>query len=959
MPTTNQQSVSATEQKILQALAVIAAEGGLTPAEFIKVLQTDVRKSANPQRALNNFHRFISAGFSTSLLRDFNEHTVLRKIALEIFSQSQFLADVLVRNPELFSWLTSTNVLKIVKSPNDYSIEASQAVAPFNRVDKKIDALKRFQRRELLRIGAKEILHEADVATTSRELSALADAVVETVVQLGYRQLCESAQTKIENTLAVIGLGKLGGEELNFSSDIDLMFVYEQDAELSAPFERISTLHEFYNRLAEFVVRRLSEHTAEGHLYRVDMRLRPEGHSGPLAISRQGYFNYYETRGEQWERQMLIKARVIAGDKVTGEGWLKDIQPFVFPKTFLQSPLEEIAIIKKKIEANLVGDTNIKLGSGGIRDIEFTVQALQLLNAGSQSQLKNRNTLAAVQSLTEASHFHQKEGRVLIEAYMFLRLVEDHLQLLHGLQTHSLPDSAEEKKVLAKQLGFESTRQFEKELHRHRLNVQKIFRSVFGALGKLEDKEKRGALTSSRQILGLLKKLGCLDLKQAIENVSLIQKELPELQDFGKVKLLFRSIKKAGAPDWCLKNLVLLAASQPIKRTLQQAMDNDEMVELLVLICSRSSKLTALLAQEPLLFESLVGRSEEMFDAQRGWVFFRDGDLLRYRVYNEFKIALQVVLRKISIKQATLSLSDLADEIIQHNIEEVVGTLDDRSSNFKFTLIALGKLGGREITIGSDLDLVFVYRKEHEGEAEKNAVKFIQAMLERFKQESGLVYEVDLRLRPEGKSAPLATGFEYYKQYLESRASLWERQSLVKARVVAGDEKFGEEVLNHLKKWCYHAPLLSQWTKEVESMRQQMQQERTGGPRNADLKVGNGGLVDLEFAVQILQLRYGKEIEQLADTNSFQVIEATKKNTLLTKSDTKILNNNLQMLRRLETIIRLNSDQSHFILPQDKIHLNAISAAMGEKSSAKFLASIRRVRKENRSLFKKILLSLK
>ncbi|MBI3579285.1 MAG: hypothetical protein HY089_07755, partial [Ignavibacteriales bacterium] len=222
MPTTNQPSAIVTEKKMLQALAVIAAEGGLVPAEFVKILRTDVRNSANPQRALNNFHRFISAGFSNTLLRDFNEHAVLRKIALEIFSQSQFLADVLVRNPELFSWLTSTNALKIVKSPSDYSVEASQAVAPFNRVDKKIDALKRFQRRELLRIGAKEILHEADVATTSRELSALADAVVETVVQIGYRQLCESAQTSIENTLAVIGLGKLGGEELNFSSDIDL-----------------------------------------------------------------------------------------------------------------------------------------------------------------------------------------------------------------------------------------------------------------------------------------------------------------------------------------------------------------------------------------------------------------------------------------------------------------------------------------------------------------------------------------------------------------------------------------------------------------------------------------------------------------------------------------------------------------------------------------------------------------
>ncbi len=519
----NHSAAPTTEDQLYHAIGQLAADAGLTPPLFLKNLRRDVRATAHPRRALNSFHRFLMTGFSSAWLRDFDSHRLLQQILLELSSQSQFLADILVRNPELFRWLTSSNVLKITKTRDNYVAEASAAIRLFQRSEKKLDSLKRFQRRELLRIGARQILEEADVATTSSELSALADAITESVLGMAYDQMGETIQGTVKAELAVIGLGKLGGGELNFSSDIDLVFVYDQDGPLEGSQPRLSTLHEYYCRVAEYVVRRLSEHTAEGHLYRVDMRLRPDGGSGPLAMSRAAYFAYYEARGELWERQMLMKARVTAGDRRVGEGWMEEIQPFIFPKTLLSSPLEEIAKIKARIESNLDEGTNIKLGSGGIRDIEFTVQALQLLNGGNNVSLRQRSTLDALRQLADSGHLRESEGRDLASAYRFLRTVEDRLQLLHGLQKHSIPESLEERKILARQLGFGSVAAFSKKLESHQVRIRKAFRSVFGK--KTGARKKAGAVIGDSHVdPRLVRKLGAQDGQTAQSNLALIMR---------------------------------------------------------------------------------------------------------------------------------------------------------------------------------------------------------------------------------------------------------------------------------------------------------------------------------------------------------------------------------------------------------------------------------------------------
>lgn len=948
----NHSSIPSSDRQIYEAIGRLAADAGLSPPLVLKSLRADARATAHPKRALFNLHRFLTTGFPSAWLRDFQSHRLLQQVALEVFSQSQFLADILVRHTELFHWLTSTNALKITKTTRELAAEAAEAVNLFQRTEKRLDALKRFQRRELLRIGARQILTEADVPTTSAELSALAEVIIETILQLGHQQLSASNNQMIDNELAVIGLGKLGGEELNFSSDIDLMFVYEKDASLEPAGARISTLHEYYSRLAEFVVRRLSEHTGEGHLYRVDMRLRPEGHAGPLAMSRSAYLTYYEVRGELWERQMLLKARVVAGNKAVGERWLGDLQPFVYPRTLLGSPLEEIAKIKAKIEARVESDSNIKLGSGGIRDIEFIVQALQLLNAGANVELRGRNTLRAMSRLAEEGLLQKQEATKLREAYLLLRTVEDRLQLLHGLQKHSLPDSQEEKRVLGKQLGYRSVSRFERELNHRRAAIRTIFRSVFGTSreggpGTRSVPPPPAEITTHTPPL---RQFGFLDLQNSERALIKSVKEIPHLHARGRLELLLARMKKRGAPDWCARNFLFLASAEPLRRTLQQAVTKDEMLDLLILICARSSRLANLLAQEPLLFESLIGRTGEALSAERGWRFLTNTDPGRYRAYNEFKSTLRLLVGETVVEQFTRELSLLADEIVFDGFERSLAEAHVASSGIRLALIALGKYGGEEITFGSDLDLILVYQSEGGAAAAKLAQAFARGFLESLNP----VYHVDFRLRPEGKSSPLATEFDYYREYLRARASFWERQSLLKARLIAGDEEFGRKVMGFLSDYAYNSPLLSRWKDQVISMRRKMEQERSKGGEGVDLKVGRGGLVDLEFSLQALQLQLGREDAALMKTNSFALADETQRRAL-GKTNGKRLRTNLEDLRLLETFIRLNEESTDFVLPKERARLQALVAAVGKRSVKELLRSVSKMRSENRSLFNRVL----
>lgn len=937
--TTHARKSSPPPQPSLKSFEGLVVSAGVAPAGFFERLRSDLALISDPVRAVNNLHRFLSSGFSTAILRDFQTHPILQRLALELFAQSQYLADILVRDPELFRWLTTTNALKVAKSRSEYLSEAQAAVQLFTRMEKRFDALKRFHRREILRIGAREILKESDVVVITEELSALADAVVQSVLEIGHQDLAGRTGADFKNTLGVIGLGKLGGSELNFSSDIDLLFVYDQDGEFHAPQERIRTFHEYYNRLAEFIVRRLTEFSGEGRLYRVDMRLRPEGGAGPLALSRAAYMLYYETRGELWERQMLLKARPVAGNVVVAQRLLDDLQPFVFPKTFFTSPVDEIARMKQRIEAASNTATNIKLGEGGIREIEFITQVLQFLNGGGEKVVRTTNTLEALERLREKGRISARVQRFLTEAYRLFRVVEHRLQLLHGMQTHSIPGARAETDLLAKRLGYKTTMGFEKEIDAHRKRVRRIFASVF----KGSEHKDIGGGAREVQKSPTLSGLRLIDEQAAVRNAIGLISNLPSLGDEDSWERVVQCLRKHGSGDWALKNLLVLSESQAINRTLAQAMANDDFLDLLCLICSRSRYCSQTLAREPLLFESLVGQPKEFFGDSWSWGLMRENDLLRYRVYNEFKFLLRFLMGQLTIGSMTSRLSELAEHVLAQVL---------KLSGEAMAVVALGKLGGKEITFGSDLDLIFLYDEESvDFQRADRAAKLLVDEIASVK-----IYDIDFRLRPEGKNAPLATGFRYYLEYLNKRASLWEKQSLTKARVLWGEESFSKRISDEISERISVLPLPARWTTEVRSMRKRVELERTSrlaaGP---DLKVGKGGLVDLEFLIQALQLRFGGQRRHIRIPNSFDALQAIGEAGLIKKSEAKKAKANLKLLRTLETLIRLNSESTEFVLPDDPLLLRSLAVATGETSVQRLKTRIRNLKSQNHRLLQEAL----
>lgn len=936
-------------QTRLRSLEKYAVQAGVSPAQYFLEIEKDLKSVPDPHRAVTNFLRFLETGLSGIHLRDLFLQRSLQRQALLLFSQSQYLADIIVRNPELFGWLMIGDHLKISCGSREMLKEAIHLVTLFERIEKKLDALKRFQRREMLRIGAREILGESDIIQSTSELSLLAEAIIKAVLEAAIHEFQNRIGSRFEHTLAIIGLGKLGGSELNFSSDIDLMFVYDADGDFDVPTERISSFHEYYSRMASWVVQRLTEMTGEGYLYRVDTRLRPDGKSGALTLSCAGYLHYYETRGKLWERQMLTKARVIAGNEEVGMRFLSDLRPFVYPRTHLSDPLHEILTIKQKIESKIFETENIKLGRGGIRDIEFVVQAYQLLYAGNQPELKEHNTLGAIQKLDGAQFISSSDAQTLRDAYLFLRRVEHRLQLLYGYQTHTLPQTEYETNILAKRLGFESSSTFMDELSSHKQAVRKIFDSLFigmEAEGKISVTDDERISEEIRKRIGL----NLADDQSRMEDAREILRELPVLKKQEHLERFIILMQKYSAPQWGLRNFRLLCSVSEIKRSLIAAVENSSYLDLLLLICSRSRNMTLNLAQEPLLFETLTSQPNEIFKEELSWLYLLPHDAYRYRVYNEFKIALTFLVGEIGVEKFIKRLSSLADNIVQSTFEAVARTAEFKMPPMCF--IALGKLGSMEMNIASDIDGFGVVSSRADARSSQNAEKVVRELIERLEQKS--VYRVDVRLRPEGASAPLVCNEEYLLNYLEKRASLWERQAFTKARLVWGDRSLWNQTEKILTQFVFQTPLANGWSEELLAMRKKIEEHREKGMGDQfDLKTCAGGLMDLEFLLQAIQLKCGKSIRTALGQNSVEFIRDLERLSFFGDVDLGMLQKNLRFMRMLEAYIKMNSEKSAFVLPTSPATREAIAKGMGMNSVEELLRTIEKVRFQNRELFLK------
>lgn len=927
--------------------------------EFSQALSIPLRTCPDPDLAVTSLLRFAEATMSTtSLFNDLVAYPVLMDVLIKILSSSQYFADILVRDPELFRWLTASDALVKPRSKEFLRDEVQRAINMFQKPERKLDSLKRLYRREILRIGARDILGEAQLQTLTEELSHLADVLVDASCAIAFQQMSSRFPNPPQTPYAVLGLGKLGGSELNYSSDIDIIFVYNEEGELTDANGRTRTYHEYFNAFFEKLVLNLTQSSTEGHLYRVDTRLRPESGAGPLARTAQSYLLYYESRGEMWERQMLIKARPIAGDIEFGEKFIAQLEPFVYPRSFFQNPRESIARIKARIEAAIAGEENVKLRAGGIRDIEFIVQALQLINGGKNKEIRSRNTLEAVQQLAKATLLSGHEQKTLTDAYMFFRTIEHRLQTMLNTQTHEIPGNTNELAALAKRVGLATADELQKKSALHLAAVRKIFESVLIADSVPTKANLQTIIEGNPEneaIGAVLAGYNFRDTRKAAKNLRTIMsvRMLGETREFDSrtrdafreiAEELLTAIARTPSPDMTLQNFAFIVNAHPFPDQLYKQMREANYRRLLVTVCATSPRFAKALGRNLLLLDMLASDPQS-----RGDVVFTLQNLVAMKNQEELRAGIRHLLEITSFDELATELTLVADAVVSFVVQDEFRKM--RMKKPPIAILALGKYGTREINFDSDLDVLFI--AEAKTPATKDKLERIAtSIVTRLSiiNEEGKLYDIDARLRPEGKSAPLVVDRKAYLAYLSKRASLWERQSLTRLRFVAGDTALGERIIRDVDTIVYDSPLPPAWVEQIISMRKKTEsRSRTRDSEFIDIKLGPGGMVDIEFLAQMLQLKYGGTSPVVRHSTVSETLNHLS-SLLNFRLQGEELVSTYKVFRRIETLMRLTVEERGSTLPAGE-RLEVLSRVFNGSDGSEFTALLQSSMKNVRQNF--------
>jgi glutamate-ammonia-ligase adenylyltransferase len=869
--------------------------------------------------ALNNLERLAAAtmdrGVLFTLLRD---HPQAMPVAVTLAATSQFLADTLVRTPQLLAWLLDPRVMQ-PRIREEMHEEIALAVRPFRTEEARSNALRRVKRREFCRIALRDLLGDADLVTTTQELSNLADACLQQAWEIVHPELVARYGIPSPAAFAIVALGKLGGEELNYSSDVDLCFVYEAEGETDGP-ERVPN-RVFFARAAEHLLAVLTAMTEEGTVFRVDLRLRPEGTGGPLALPLDAYRQYHESRGALWERQALIKARVAAGDERLGRAFLDLARTIAYRPGLEREAIGEIQAVKTRIDRTLrvrgSQERHVKLGPGGIREIEFHLQALQLLYGAQDPWLQERNSLRALHRLAERGYLSWEESRALAHAYVFLRTVEHRLQLLHALQTHTLPADPDELGKLARRLGYPGERAQARE--RFLAEHEAIRRRVRAAFEGLFAAPPPAAAGPAPWDAGALDAVGFADPERARQNLRLLWEgpplvPAPRAVRQGLATLLpavLGALRRVPDPDAALNALErFVAAAGPRTAYLSRLSQDTTLLERVLTLFARSDRFAQSLISRPELLDELAGAPPGRDDRLPAAGRHDDGDRARpdqeghptrqrsasrlraaftraaaspgvepadrlrlFKQAEELRIAWQDVMGALPPARVAWALSQLAeacvgiawewaDAVSRHRFgEPLAGGLPVPA-----LVIGMGKLGGRELDYGSDLDLVALFATDGQtaGPGVVPVSVYFDQLVERLHRllttitRAGQAFRVDLRLRQGGKGTSLAHSLASLEAYLDHEAMLWERQALVKARPLLGDPGLARRFAA-LRRARVFAPGLSDAERaEIHRVRTRMELELgREGPGRIHVKFGAGGLVDIEFLAQVLQLAHG------------------------------------------------------------------------------------------------------
>ncbi len=914
------------------------------------------------------------------------------KALVNLLGSSSFLSDVLIREGKNWPALFLRQIKTARKSVAEHLKELSSSIQVAESLDHFCAALRRHKQREYLRIGARDLMASVTLEETVRELTALADASLNAAYRFCRAEMetdygvLNLPGTEKPNRFVVLGMGKLGGGELNFSSDVDVILLYENDEGESAGGRKGKVgPRQFFSAVGQKIIHAMGDVTEDGLVFRIDLRLRPLGANGPLVQSVNSAMLYYESWGQCWERAALIKARPVAGDLGLGASFLKEIEPFIYRRYLDYTTVDELRHMKARIENELLmGDEkarNLKLGYGGIREIEFFTQALQLVNGGYEPKLRGPNTLLALVELARHNFISLEERNKLTEAYRFLRQAEHKVQIVQEAHAHSIPEGKDEEQAYARRLGYQPQgKRSERELfwrdHRHYTNtVRGIFdRLFYGAQKEMIDNDGAAGsiwndLDSQELITRKLAEAGFADPAKGYENLLAVRdgeafsppspKRLKVLRALGPA--LIAAITKSGAPDQALFNLAQFT-HRIGGRTgfLTLLAENPQTMQLLITLFADSQFLTDLFLQRPELIDTLIRVDLTRVDKTKAEMRRELGAALgaydndleaklnairRYKTEEFIRIGLHDLGGSIELVPALQQLSNLAEACLQAALDLTLAELREKYgavTNGKFAVIGCGKLGAREIDYNSDLDLVFIYQAAEDAQSAGGsqgrlpAHEFFVRVGQKLPTylsaptEEGIAYKIDMQLRPSGKSGPVVCSLDAFRDYHQSAAQLWERQALIKTRFIAGDHGLGKAVEKIIERFAYGAGLPADGVGEIHHLRMRMERELAGEDDGRfNLKKGRGGLVDIEFLTQMLQLAHGHRLPKLRQRATLDALKALGDAKILPARQCQLLADGYLFLRRLDHRLRLARDQSIDAFDAEPGCVDSIAKALG------------------------------
>ncbi len=791
--------------------------------------------------------------------------------------------------------------------------DRDELIAALSGADDAGGTLRRWKRRELLRIAARDLLGISDLPAVGRELAALAEVCLGAALEI--------VEPKIP--FSMVGMGKLGGAELNYASDVDVLFVHDGPSEEA-------------DRVARAVLQTMTTPTADGIVFRTDADLRPEGRAGALSRTVDSYEAWYQQWARSWEFQALLKARPVAGDADLGARWFEMSRTYVWPDRLDPDAVREARAMKARSEAELkkkgLTDRELKRGRGGIRDVEFAVQLLQLVHGRHDDSVRSPTTLDALVELAEAGYIEREDADSLADAYTFLRTLEHRIQLWDEQQTHTLPADEAARVRLARLMGFRDSPRataleaFEDVHRRNQARVRSIHERLFFApiletlagAGPLPPDAAEERLAAFGFADAAHTRAALRELTQGFTRSSrLMQQLLPVILDW---------LSETPDPDLGLLQLRKLVEGPTRAAALGATFrEMPGAAERVCKVLGSSRVVGDALLRQPEAVE-LLGDDEwlvrerspgELREAALETLRWRDDDagrragLRRFKRREMLRITARDALGLATLDPTVRELSDLADASLEAAVEMLAPSVP-------FAVIGMGRLGGRELSYASDVDVLFVYEGQSASDfeaAEATATKLLREIGATTAE--GQTFDIDARLRPEGSRGPLARSLGGYRQYYERWARPWELQALLRARALAGDAAVGAAFVELIEPFVYRDPLPQDDAREIRRIKARVERERipAGEDPEFHLKLGKGGLTDVEFTVQLLQLEHGAAHPEVRAPSTTDALARLAKGGMLDADDAAVLDAAYVFCERARNAAYLVTGRANDALP--------------------------------------------